>query len=41
MDEKIIEAIKKALDQGQRIELTKQKDGSIKIRTVWRKDLKV
>lgn len=41
MSEKEIEAIIKALDRGQRIELTKQKDGSIKIRTVWRKDLKI
>lgn len=40
MNEKMIAAIMAALEKGERVELTKQKDGSIKVRTVWRKDLK-
>lgn len=41
MDEKTIKAILSALSKGQRVELTLQKDGSIKVRTVWRKDVKI
>lgn len=41
MDEKIIKAILAALAKGQRVELTPQKDGSVKVRTVWRKDIKI
>lgn len=36
MDEKTIRAILAALAKGQRVELTPQKDGSIRVRTVWR-----
>lgn len=41
MDEKTIKAIVAALSEGQRVELTPQKDGGVKVRTVWRKDLKI
>lgn len=41
MNEKIIAAIIAALTRGERVELTRQKDGSVKARTVWRKDLKI
>ncbi len=41
MDEKTIKAILVALEQGQRVELTPQKDGTVKVRTVWRKEIKV
>lgn len=41
MTEQVIAAIKAALARGLRVELTPQKDGSVKIRTVIRKDLKI
>lgn len=41
MDEKTIKAILVALEHGQRVELTPQKDGTVKVRTVWRKEIKV
>lgn len=41
MSPKTIAAILAALDKGFRVELTKEKDGSIAIRTVTRKALKI
>ena len=41
MSEKTIEAIMTALKKGFRVELTLGKDGNLKIRTVFRKDLKI
>jgi len=41
MSEKTVTAILAALDKGFRVELTKRKDGSLEIRTVTRKALKV
>ncbi len=41
MTENDIRAINRALDQGHRVELTKESDGSITIRTVTRKKVKV
>lgn len=41
MDEKTIKAIMEALQKGQRVELTPQPDGSVKVRTVWRKEIKI
>lgn len=40
MDEKTIQAILAALAKGQRVELTPQKGGNVRVRTVWRKDIK-
>lgn len=37
----MIKAIMDALLKGERVELIKQKDGSIKARTVWRKSIKI
>lgn len=39
MDEKIIKAILAALNEGQRVELLRQKGGSIIIQTIQRKRL--
>ncbi len=33
--------IEQALKEGERIELTLEKDGNVKMRTVWRKELKI
>lgn len=41
LSENHIKAIHEALAKGCKIELTPQKDGSVKVRTVWRKELKV
>jgi len=41
MTDKVIAAIKEALARGMRVELTPQRDGSVKVRTVIRKDLKI
>ena len=41
MDEKTIKAILEALAKGQRVELLRQKDGSIIVQTVQRKRLKI
>jgi len=41
MSEKTITAILAALDKGFRVELTREKDGGIVVRTVTRKTLKV
>ena len=41
MTEKMIRAINAALEKGLRVELTKEPDGSITIRTVTRKKVKV
>ena len=40
MDEKTVKAIEEALKKGQRIELTPNKDGSVTVRAVWRKEIK-
>lgn len=41
MTEKDIRAIDAALEKGHRVELTKEPDGSVTIRTVTRKKVKV
>ena len=41
MTEKTIKAIETALARGERLELSLDKDGNVKIRTVRRKELKV
>lgn len=41
MDEKTIKAILAALAKGQRVELLKQKDGSIIVQTIERKRLTI
>lgn len=41
MNEKTIAAIQAALDRGFRVELTKERDGGVTVRTVTRKTLKV
>lgn len=41
MTEKIIRAIEAALEKGFRVELTRDRDGNIRIRTVVRKEVKV
>ena len=41
MTEQVIAAIQAALAKGFRVELTPQKDGSVKVRTVTRKELKI
>ena len=41
MDNKTIKAIESALVRGERLELSLDKNGNVKIRTVWRKELKV
>lgn len=41
MDEKTLKAIEEALEEGQRVELTPQKDGTVKVRTVLRKEVKI
>lgn len=41
MSEKEISAVNAALEKGLRVELTKETDGSITIRTVTRKKVKV
>lgn len=40
MNENIIAAICEALKKGERVELKQLRDGTIKIQTVYRKDLK-
>ena len=40
MDEKTIKAIEAALVKGERVELKQLRDGTIKVQTVYRKDLK-
>ena len=40
MKPELIEAIQKALDKGQRVELLKDKEGNIKAQTISRKALK-
>lgn len=40
MTKELLEAIQKALDKGQRVELLKDKDGNIKAQTISRKALK-
>ena len=40
MKPELIEAIQKALDKGQRVELLKDKDGNVKAQTISRKVLK-
>ena len=34
-----IKKMEKALEKGARIEISPQRDGNVKVRTVWRKDL--
>ena len=41
MTEKVIHAINTALEKGLRVELTKEPDGSVTVRTVTRKKVKV
>lgn len=41
MDEKTIKAIITALENGMRVELLRQKDGTIIVQTVHRKKLKI
>ena len=41
MDEKTIKAILSALSKGQRVELLRQKDGSILVQTIQRNRLKI
>lgn len=40
MTKELLEAIQKALDKGQRVELLKDKEGNIKAQTISRKALK-
>lgn len=40
MTKELIDAIQKALDKGQRVELLKDKEGNIKAQTISRKALK-
>lgn len=40
MTERVISAIETALKKGQRVELTMDQNGTVKIRTVTRKELK-
>lgn len=40
IDEKTIAAIYEALKKGERVELKQLRDGTIKVQTVYRKDLK-
>lgn len=41
MDEKTIAAIRAALARGDRVELKQMKDGTVKVQTVSRKELKI
>lgn len=41
LDDRSIAAIEAALDKGYRVEISPDRDGNIKLRTVHRKDIKV